>query len=245
MTRMAFVAVALCAPAAFAAADLHRAASAGASATVARVLAPAPSGARGTPTGRVYGLRESTRLADVPEGKASLIARARQLLVARDPVRATGEGPAVLTAAMQTTVPGLRARILADGYAAAPSDAPPAVQEAIWSANQLIGLPYEYGGGHGSFISSGYDCSGTVSFALHGGGMLSAPLDSGQFIDWEAPGIGRWVTVYANGGHAFVDIAGIRLDTSTAGDPGGGQGPRWRPLLSSSAGYVARHPYGY
>ncbi|HEX2703364.1 MAG TPA: hypothetical protein VHM72_08035 [Solirubrobacteraceae bacterium] len=147
--------------------------------------------------------------------------------------------------ALTRTVPGDVAKILTDGLAAAPADAPAAVVQAIWAGNQLIGLPYVYGGGHGSFTSSGYDCSGSVSFALHGGGLLSAPLDSGQYFDWGRPGSGRWVTVFTSAGHAFVEIAGIRLDTSTAGDPDGLSGPRWRPLLGSTDGYVARHPAGY
>jgi hypothetical protein len=142
-------------------------------------------------------------------------------------------------------VPGTLATILSDGYAAAPASAPPAVQQAIWAGNQLIGLPYVYGGGHQSFISDGYDCSGTVSYALHGGGLLSAPLDSGEFMGWGQPGVGAWITVYANSGHAFAQIAGIRLDTSSDGDPSGESGPRWRPLLTDTSGFVARHPEGY
>jgi hypothetical protein len=143
------------------------------------------------------------------------------------------------------TVHGDVAKILSNGLAAAPADAPPAVQQAIWAGNELIGLPYVYGGGHGSFTSSGYDCSGSVSFALHGGALLSAPMDSAEFFAWGRPGRGRWVTVYTSAGHAFVEIAGIRLDTSTAGDPGGLSGPRWRSLLGATADYVARHPAGY
>ena len=139
---------------------------------------------------------------------------------------------------------GTVARILPDGYAAAPASAPAAVQQAIWAGNQLIGLPYLYGGGHGRFIARGYDCSGSVSYALHGGGLLSAPADSVQFMDWGAAGAGTWMTIYANGGHAFLEIAGIRLDTSSAGDPHGLQGPRWRPMLADTSGYVARHPAG-
>ena len=129
--------------------------------------------------------------------------------------------------------------------AAAPAAAPAAVQQAIWAGNQLIGLPYLYGGGHQSFISDGYDCSGAVSYALHGGGLLSAPLDSGQLTGWGLPGPGDWITVYADAGHAFVQIAGIRLDTSSEGDPGGLGGPRWRPLLTDTTGFVARYPSGY
>ncbi|HEY5390345.1 MAG TPA: hypothetical protein VIJ83_07275, partial [Solirubrobacteraceae bacterium] len=136
------------------------------------------------------------------------------------------------------------AHILSDGQALAPNDAPGAVKAAIAAANQLIGQPYLYGGGHKSFISHGYDCSGAVSYALHGGNLLAAPLDSSQFETWGSSGRGRWITVYTNPAHAYVDIAGIRFDTSTAGDPGGLNGPRWRPLRHSNAGFQARHPAG-
>ena len=154
-------------------------------------------------------------------------------------------GPAPLTAALMQTVPGTTAEILPDGYAAAPAAAPPAVQQAIWAGNQLIGLPYLYGGGHASFIAAGYDCSGAVSYALHGGDLLSTTLDSTAFETWGLAGAGSWITVYTNPAHAFLEIAGIRLDTSTAGDPDGLPGPRWRPLLASTTGYLARYPQGY
>lgn len=143
------------------------------------------------------------------------------------------------------TVPGSVGKILRDGLAAAPADAPAAIQNAIWAANRIIGDPYVYGGGHGSFQSSGYDCSGTVSYALHGGNMLSSPLDSSSFMSWGAAGRGQWFTVWTNPGHAFLTIAGLRLDTSAAGDPHGGSGPRWRPLLRSKRGFQARHLPGY
>ncbi len=136
------------------------------------------------------------------------------------------------------------ARILASGLAVAPANAPAVVREAIDAGNELIGKPYVYGGGHKSFISAGYDCSGAVSFALHGGGLLASPLDSTDFETWGLAGAGTWITIYTNPTHAFMDIAGIRLDTSTAGDPGGKSGPRWRPLLRSHAGFIARHPQG-
>jgi cell wall-associated NlpC family hydrolase len=134
-----------------------------------------------------------------------------------------------------------RARILPDGLAQAPADAPAAVKAAIAAGNQLIGQPYVYGGGHLSFVSNGYDCSGAVSYALHGGNLLASPLDSSQLELWGEPGAGAWITVYTNPAHAYVDIAGIRFDTSRAGDPDGLSGPRWRPLLSSNKGFVERH----
>lgn len=140
-------------------------------------------------------------------------------------------------------VPGTTARFV-DGLAAAPEGAPAVIQEIIWAGNELIGLPYIYGGGHGSFISPGYDCSGTVSFALHGANLLAAPEDSSEFMAWGAPGIGSWVTIFTNPGHAYMTVAGLRLDTSAADDPSNEQGPRWRPLRQSNAGLTVRHPVG-
>jgi cell wall-associated NlpC family hydrolase len=169
-----------------------------------------------------------------------------------DAIAATGtadaaraDGPRRLTYSLTRTVPGTRGKILADGFAAAPADAPIAVQQAIWAGNQLIGRPYLYGGGHGSFIASGYDCSGTVSFALRGGDLITAPADSSQFMSWGSSGRGHWMTIYTNPAHAFIEIAGIRLDTSAAGDPRGLSGPQWRPLLDQTDGYVVRHPTDY
>jgi cell wall-associated NlpC family hydrolase len=162
------------------------------------------------------------------------------------PIGTTGPtGPTLLGPALTQTVPGATAAILPDGYAAAPASAPLAVQQAIWAGNQLIGLPYVYGGGHASFIASGYDCSGAVSYALHGGGLLPTTLDSTGFETWGNAGTGIWITVYTNPGHAFLEIAGIRLDTSAAGDPGGLSGPRWRPLLANTTGFQPRYPAGY
>ncbi len=144
----------------------------------------------------------------------------------------------------QPTVPGTQATIV-NGLAAAPDAAPDAVKQAIWAANTIIGRPYRYGGGHArGFVDRGYDCSGTVSVALHGADVLDSPLDSGSFMRWGAAGAGQWITVYANPGHAYAVIAGLRLDTSAAGDPSGLKGPRWRPTLRSSHGFKARHPVG-
>ncbi len=140
-------------------------------------------------------------------------------------------------------VPGDTAEIV-HGIAAAPQDAPAAVQNIIWAANKIIGRPYVYGGGHHSFVSFGYDCSGTVSFALHGGRLLRSPLDSGQFESWGSRGQGQWMTILTNSGHAYLDIAGLRLDTSSADDPSNQQGPRWRPLRTANPGYALRHPTG-
>ena len=141
-------------------------------------------------------------------------------------------------------VPGTLARYV-DGLAAAPMSVPESVQQIVWTANQIIGLPYIYGGGHASFTSPGYDCSGTVSFALHGASLLTTPMDSSEFMVWGSHGPGRYVTVFANGGHAYVTVAGLRLDTSAADDPSNQQGPRWRPLRPANAEFTVRHPLGF
>ena len=159
------------------------------------------------------------------------------------PITANGGAAPIAPVAPIATAPGDTARIVG-GRAIPPAGAPVAVQEAILRANNLIGKPYRWGGGHASFRASGYDCSGAVSYALHGGGLLASPLDSSSFMRWGDAGPGRWVTVYTNPAHAYMAIAGIRLDTSPAGDPGGLLGPRWRPLRASNAGFHTRHPDG-
>jgi len=143
------------------------------------------------------------------------------------------------------TVDGAVAKLRSDGSAAAPALAPDAVKQAIWAANKLLGKPYKWGGGHRRFNDTGYDCSGTVSYALKGGSLLDSPLDSSSFMNWEEAGKGTWITVYTNPGHAFVVIAGLRLDTSASGDPSGNKGPRWRPVLRATTGFTARHPLDY
>jgi len=127
---------------------------------------------------------------------------------------------------------------------AATDTEPAAVRAAIASANAIVGRPYVWGGGHRAFHSRGYDCSGAVSYLLHGGGLLDSPLDSSSFMHWGAAGRGRWITVWTNPGHAFVEVAGLRLDTSAAEDPSGRSGPQWRPARRSHAGFQARHPIG-
>ena len=140
-------------------------------------------------------------------------------------------------------VPGGTARYV-DGLAAAPMSAPAAVQDVVWAGNQLIGLPYIYGGGHASFVSPGYDCSGTVSFALHGASLISTPMDSSEFMGWGEHGVGRWVTIFTNPEHAYMTVAGLRLDTSPVDDPSNEEGPRWRPLRPGNPGFTVRHPVG-
>lgn len=140
-----------------------------------------------------------------------------------------------------------KATINADGTATAPAGAPPAVQAMIAAANQIINKPYIYAGGHGRWNDSGYDCSGAVSFALHGAGMLSSPEDSTELESYGAPGPGTWVTIYANSNHTWIVIAGIAFDTAHYGPTTpGGTGPRWltNPTgnLADGQSYVVRHP---
>jgi hypothetical protein len=126
-----------------------------------------------------------------------------------------------------TTTPGSRAKLLPSGLAAAPADAPAEVQQAIAAANEIDNASYCSGGGHQRWKSRCYDCSGAVSYVLgpKGAGLLEAPLSSYEFNKWGDPGRGGWITVYYNGGHAFVMIAGLRFDTSIPDD--GRSGPGW------------------
>jgi cell wall-associated NlpC family hydrolase len=145
----------------------------------------------------------------------------------------TGEVPAPLN-------PGQEAQVITESEASAPASAPQAVKDAIAAANAIAYTPYIWGGGHGSFESEGYDCSGAVSYALHGGGFLESPLDSTGLETWGEPGPGTWITVYANAEHAWMVIAGVAFDTV------GGPGPRWHdPWVDSPEGFVVRHPAGY
>jgi hypothetical protein len=148
--------------------------------------------------------------------------------------------------------PPKKAKIV-DGKAIAPAGAPIQVVKAIKAANRIVRKPYRYGGGHASFRSRGYDCSGSVSYVLHGARLLRRPYDSRDFFHWGLEGRGRWITVYTSSGHAYVVIAGLRFDTSTGGDSAAaarrrgirpGKGPRWRVSRRSTGGYVARHPEG-
>jgi hypothetical protein len=141
------------------------------------------------------------------------------------------------------TVVGETAKII-NGVAYAPSYAPIQVQKAIWAGNQIRKKPYAVGGGHGRWNDSAYDCSGSVSYVLHAAGLLKTSEDSGEMESWGQQGAGAWITVYTNPGHAFVEIAGIRFDTSAEQDPNppSGTGPRWRPVMDSTSGFMARHP---
>jgi peptidoglycan hydrolase-like protein with peptidoglycan-binding domain len=149
---------------------------------------------------------------------------------------------AIVAAAQSSPATGPVGRAtISNGLAVAPADAPAAVKALIAAANRIAFKPYIYGGGHASWNDSGYDCSGSVSYALHGANLVSAPEDSGELESYGSPGAGRWITIWANGGHVYMYVAGLRFDTSAQGSTGGS---RWTTESRSSDGFVERHPTG-
>ncbi|HVX34550.1 MAG TPA: hypothetical protein VHA80_15545 [Solirubrobacterales bacterium] len=140
------------------------------------------------------------------------------------------------------TVPGALATLRGTA-AVAPASAPTAVKRVIAAANHIRTTPYIWGGGHLSWTANGYDCSGSVSYALHGGKLLESPLVSGSFMTWGEPGPGKWITIYANRAHVYMVVAGLRFDTG--GDLAGETGPRWHAEPPYPKGFVVRHPVGY
>jgi cell wall-associated NlpC family hydrolase len=139
-------------------------------------------------------------------------------------------------------VPGATATLVGE-RAVAPASAPPVVRKVIAAANRIRSTPYIWGGGHGRWWDRGYDCSGAVSYALHGGTLLEAPLVSGSFMSWGEPGPGSWITIYANRQHVYAVIAGLR--GGAGGDAPGVTGPRWHAEPPYPKGFVVRHPPGY
>jgi len=156
---------------------------------------------------------------------------------AAGPTPPTPPPPAATTPAV---APGAQATVGPDGLAVAPAGAPPQVQQIIAAGNQIASKPYKYGGGHGKWNDSGYDCSGSVSYALHGAGLLDTAMPSGDFTDWGDPGPGQWVTLYAKSSHIFMVVAGIRFDTSGRTK----NNTRWQADMRSTSGYTAVHPPG-
>ena len=134
----------------------------------------------------------------------------------------------------------VRATVGPDGLAVPPASAPRAVVQIIRAGNAIARTPYKYGGGHGIWSDSGYDCSGSVSYALHGAGLLDVALDSSGLAALGKPGAGRWVTVMGHPGHAYMVVAGLRFDTTSSNQTGN----RWTSQMRSPAGYAVRHPAG-
>jgi hypothetical protein len=164
-----------------------------------------------------------------------------------EPVESTDQEPEARTPGFDVSdshpmVRGNRA-VIRNGIAYAPSNAPDSVKHAIWAVNTICRRPYVWGGGHGSFHDYGYDCSGTVSFALHYAGLLGQPIPSGDFLRYGQRGRGRWFTIYSRHGHVWAMIAGLRLDTTDL-RYGGDVGPRWHLDGRDTWGFEARHPVG-
>ena len=195
--------------------------------------------ARAAAAARFAALKEAqaARQAALEELESQSSALSNNLSAISEQMAATGS-PAPASAPAPLT-PGQSAEYISESQASVPASAPSEVQGAIEAANSIATTPYIWGGGHGSFESSGYDCSGAVSFALNGGGLLDSPLDSTGLETWGEAGPGQWITVYANAEHAWMIIAGLAFDTV------GGPGPRWHPeLVDSPEGFIARHPPG-
>jgi cell wall-associated NlpC family hydrolase len=161
-----------------------------------------------------------------------------------------GSGPpgGTTTTTPTTTTPAPvappgKAKIRKDGTAVAPADAPPQVHAAIAAANAIHTMPYKWGGGHRSFLDTGYDCSGAVSYVLNAAGLLASPMTSGGLASsWGLPGKGRWITVYGNASHVYMIVAGKRFDTSTGGDRWNqGTGPRWRKKKRKPLGFTGKY----
>jgi hypothetical protein len=155
-------------------------------------------------------------------------------------LRVTVESSATEREPAELAPPTGKAIVGSDGLAVAPADAPPQVKAIIAAGNKIATKPYKYGGGHGRWEDTGYDCSGSMSYAFHGAGMLDQALDSTGFMSWGEAGKGQWVTIYAKGSHAYMVVAGLRFDTSGRSD----QGTRWQAKMRSSSGYTVRHPAG-
>ena len=170
------------------------------------------------------------------------VATRREQRAIRRAVNDFGSGGAAYVAPPppDKVVPGASGTVDADGYAVPPASAPDVVKRVIAAGNAIAKTPYKWGGGHASWDDTGYDCSGSVSYALHGGGLLDSPLVSGDFAHWGASGRGSWITLYANASHVYMVVAGLRFDTSARSRTGS----RWTTEMRASAGFAITHPKG-
>jgi cell wall-associated NlpC family hydrolase len=141
-----------------------------------------------------------------------------------------------------TGLSATKATALANGVALPPLEAPEAVIDVIRAGNIIARTPYKWGGGHGRFKDNGYDCSGSVSYALYYAGLIDGPHTSGDLMAYGKPGPGKWITLYANGGHVYMTVAGIRFDTSAASTAN--HFSRWQNQLRNNGGFEVRHPPG-
>jgi cell wall-associated NlpC family hydrolase len=176
------------------------------------------------------------------ELRADGVATAREQRAIRRAVSDAGSGGAayVKPPSPEVVVPGAKGSVTADGIAVPPRSAPAVVQNVIAAGNRIAKTPYKWGGGHASWDDTGYDCSGSVSYALHGAGLLDTPLVSGDLANWGARGRGRWITIYANPDHVYMVVAGMRFDTSARSRTGS----RWTLEQRDSDGFSVMHPAG-
>jgi peptidoglycan hydrolase-like protein with peptidoglycan-binding domain len=207
---------------------------------------PRIDGVYGRSTWRTW--RRLERELGLPVDGIASRAEIRRLQAALEPADGTGgatfdnaESKPKPRALSAQEVPGDKAELTKDGLAVAPANAPQEVKDIIAAANRIAKMPYRYGGGHGKWEDTGYDCSGSVSYALRGAKLLKAPMPSGSFTSWGESGPGEWVTIYANGGHMFMTVAGLRFDT---GYGRSATGSRWSAKKRPSSGYAVRHPEG-
>jgi cell wall-associated NlpC family hydrolase len=168
-----------------------------------------------------------------------LATRHEQTLIRRA-VMGSGGASYVAPPAPDRVVAGAVGAVGADGFAVPPASAPQVVKDVIAAGNEIAALPYKWGGGHRTWRDTGYDCSGSVSYALHGAGLLDSPLVSGDFPDWGEPGPGQWITIYGNAGHVYMVVAGMRFDTSARSR----SGSRWTMEQRSPRGFGVSHPAG-
>jgi cell wall-associated NlpC family hydrolase len=174
------------------------------------------------------------------ELRADGVATAREQRRIKRAVNDPGTGGAAYVAPPppEKVVPGANGSVTAQGFGVPPASAPEVVKDVIAAGNAIATAPYKWGGGHAKWDDTGYDCSGSVSYALHGAGLLDSPLVSGDFAHWGAAGSGRWISIYANGGHVYMVVAGMRFDTSARSQTGS----RWTMEQRSSDGFSVTHP---
>ncbi len=202
--------------------------------STAGAVAP-PSSARQAVDRLVHHPRAVDPSAGVPAGHSGVVARANASLP-----RPQSDAEIRRELAASGIPSGNTAALTGDGLAVAPLGAPAIVQAVIQAGNQIARLPYRYGGGHATWIDTAYDCSASISFAFAAAGMISAPMVSGELARWGDAGPGRWITVYANGGHTFMFVAGLRFDTGGLS----ATGSRWQATSRPTAGFAVRHPPG-
>ena len=201
------------------------------------VLAALPALARPATGGAAPGAAAAPVTARDSGGAApGVVARRRRRAHRHRHVRRT---PPPASVGATTAAPTAPATLLADGTAVPPPGAPAAVAAVIAAGNRIATLPYRWGGGHAQWEDVGYDCSGSVGYALHGGGLLDASATSGELMSYGDPGPGAWITLYANADHVYMVVAGLRFDTS------GAHPSRWQTASRSAEGFAIRHPPGF